>query len=242
MLETAVALVFAHALADFVLQTDRMVREKHRAPMLLAHGAIVAATAWAALGLPLTPWPVLAVTLTHVLVDWLKVRFGGAGFRAFALDQAAHLAVIVAVAVVWPGTYAAGLWPEAGLLAAPLTHLPMAFAFAAGLIGAVWAGGHAVGALMRGLKLPSDPAGDPSLPQGGRLIGQLERLLILVLVLAGEIVGIGLLIAAKSILRFGEAQRSRQTAEYVIVGTLASFAWALIVAIATAAAISVLRP
>jgi hypothetical protein len=242
MLETAVALLLAHAVADFVLQSDRMVREKHRAPMLLAHGAIVAATAWAALGLPLTAWPILAVTGTHLLVDWLKVRFGGAGFRAFALDQTAHLAVIATVAMVWPNTYAAGLWPEAARLAPPLAHLPMTFAFGAGLVGAVWAGGHAVGALMRGLHLPPDPADDPSLPQGGRLIGQLERLIILVLVLAGEIVGIGLLIAAKSILRFGEAQRSRQTAEYVIVGTLASFAWALVIAIATASAIAALRP
>jgi hypothetical protein len=241
MLETAVALLLAHAAADFVLQSDRMVREKRRVPMQLAHAAIVAATAWAALGLPLAAWPVLVITITHLVADWVKARFGGVGFRAFALDQAAHLSVIAAVAVAWPGTYAAGLWPEAARVVPPLTGLPVAFAFAAGLIGAVLAGGHAVGALMRGLKLPPDPADDPSLPQGGRLIGQLERLIILVLVLAGEIVGIGLLIAAKSILRFGEAQRSRQTAEYVIVGTLASFAWALVIAIPTAAAIAALQ-
>jgi hypothetical protein len=181
------------------------------------------------------------ITITHLVTDWVKIRFGGVGFRAFALDQAAHLPVIAAVAVAWPGTYAAGLWPEAARVVPPLTGLPVGFAFAAGLIGAVLAGGHAVGALMRGLKLPPDPADDPSLPQGGRLIGQLERLIILVLVLAGEIVGIGLLIAAKSILRFGEAQRSRQTAEYVIVGTLASFGWALVIAIPTAAAIAALQ-
>jgi hypothetical protein len=83
-----------------------------------------------------------------------------------------------------------------------------------------------------GMPDPSDPATDPSLPQGGRLIGKLERLMIFMLVLSGEIVGIGLLIAAKSILRFGEIQssESRQIAEYVIIGTLASFAWALGVA------------
>ena len=44
---------------------------------------------------------------------------------------------------------------------------------------------------------------------------------------------IGLLIAAKSILRFGEVQKSRQVAEYVIIGTLASFAWVLAVSLAT---------
>ena len=46
-------------------------------------------------------------------------------------------------------------------------------ALAAGLIATVWAGGYAVRALMAGLKLPPDPA--DSLPQGGQLIGRLER-------------------------------------------------------------------
>ena len=50
MLETAVALAFAHLLADFVLQTDAMVRDKARPPVLLGHVGIVAAASWAALG------------------------------------------------------------------------------------------------------------------------------------------------------------------------------------------------
>ncbi len=41
MIETAVALLFAHVLADFVLQTDAMVRHKRRPLVLLGHVAIV---------------------------------------------------------------------------------------------------------------------------------------------------------------------------------------------------------
>ena len=47
MLETAVALVFAHVLADFVLQSDAMVRDKHRPTVLLRHVAVVAAVTFA---------------------------------------------------------------------------------------------------------------------------------------------------------------------------------------------------
>jgi hypothetical protein len=238
MIETAIALVFAHFLADFVLQTAWMVRRKRQVGVLLIHGAVVGSTAWLALGFGQELWPVLAVASSHMVVDWLKQRLGGPGFRAFAADQAAHLLVIITVASIWPGAFAAGHWREATKILPVLDAILPVMIVATGTIAAVRAGTVAVGTLMTGLRLPPDPADDPSLPQGGRLIGQLERLIILILVLVGEVVGIGLLIAAKSILRFGEVQRGRQAAEYVIIGTLASFAWALVTALAAAWALA----
>jgi hypothetical protein len=244
MAETAVALLFAHLAADFLLQSDAMVRGKRRPMVLLAHIAIVAVTAWAFLGLPLQPGAVAFVAGSHLLIDAAKIRFAGPGFRPFALDQAAHLAMIAVAATAFPGTWEAGLWARPELLAAlpEAADLPRALLLASGLVASVWAGEHAVGALMSGVHLPPDPTTDPSLPQGGRLIGKLERLMIYTLVLAGEIGGIGLLIAAKSILRFGEIQSgtTRLIAEYVIIGTLASFAWALAVSIGIARLLALL--
>ena len=69
--------------------------------------------------------------------------------------------------------------------------------------------------------------------------------MILMLVLADQPDGIGLLIAAKSILRFNELARDagdRRASEYVIIGTLASFAWAIGTAWATAAVLAGARP
>lgn len=60
------------------------------------------------------------------------------------------------------------------------------------------------------------------------MIGLLERGLIFALILLGQPGGVGLLIAAKSILRFGAVKDDRALSEYVIIGTLASFAWALL--------------
>lgn len=72
---------------------------------------------------------------------------------------------------------------------------------------------------------------DEGLTDGGRFIGYLERALILILVLAGQAGGVGFLIAAKSILRFGEIKDSsqRKMSEYIIIGTFMSFGWALLV-------------
>jgi hypothetical protein len=237
MLETAVALVFAHMLADFVLQTDRILANKRRPEGLALHAAIVGGVSWLALGLPLRPLPILVIVLSHAALDAAKLRWGRPGFAAFAADQAGHLAAIWIVAQLWPGTYAAGLWSWPALAAAvpDAARLPEAMALAAGLIATIWAGGYAVRELMSGLKLPADPEQDASLPKGGQLIGRLERLMILMLVLARQPEGIGLLIAAKSILRFNELARDadRRASEYVIIGTLASFAWAIATAWAT---------
>ena len=82
-------------------------------------------------------------------------------------------------------------------------------ALAAGLIATVWAGGYAV----RRADGRADRRPRPtSLPKGGRLIGRLERAMILMLVLAGQPDGIGFLIAAKSILRFNELARDQTAA------------------------------
>jgi len=55
-----------------------------------------------------------------------------------------------------------------------------------------------------------------------RLIGWFERFLIVTLVLVDALTAVGFVIAAKSILRFGESREDREFAQYVILGTLAS--------------------
>ena len=70
------------------------------------------------------------------------------------------------------------------------------------------------------------------LPNGGRLIGQLERALIFLLVFIGQAGAIGFLVAAKSILRFEEARKQKH-AEYVLIGTLLSFSLAIALSVAT---------
>ncbi len=67
---------------------------------------------------------------------------------------------------------------------------------------------------------------------GGKVIGWLERLLIYLFVMSGHPAGVGFLVAAKSIFRFGELKEhhNRLEAEYITIGTLMSFAWGLGVA------------
>ena len=73
------------------------------------------------------------------------------------------------------------------------------------------------------------------LKKGGQYIGWLERSLVMLLLLMGQAGGIGFLLAAKSILRFGDIKKAgqRKVAEYVIIGTFLSFGRALLVSALT---------
>ena len=267
MTETLIALLFAHTLADFLFQTDAMVTRKRDPLVLLLHGAIVYATAVMATG-SVHP-SLLVLALVHIGIDvgkliLLKAWSGSTGLGAFLLDQGLHLLSLLALALVLPGLWAGGIWGSGALSAAlglgadggllgtglwagtpalPLTHLPALMALATGALIATRAGGFAVGLLMEPFA-PHLGKGDASksLPGAGRVIGHLERGLIFALVLFGQAQGVGLLIAAKSILRFGAVKDDRRLSEYVIIGTLASFGWALVVAYATLWALSGLPP
>ncbi|CUH80423.1 DUF3307 domain-containing protein [Tropicibacter naphthalenivorans] len=211
------ALLLAHVLADFVLQTKWMVDHKRTPLVLLLHVTLVFGLSTAALG---GIWQVaLLVAAAHMVIDAIKTYAPPAQrdtLTAFLLDQAAHLLTLAVAAFWWPGAAAQGIWAA---------HLPLLTApalFIAGLITTVTAGGYAVGLLTARFDIQLN-----GLPDAGRLIGQLERALIFLFVYIGEPTAIGFLIAAKSVLRFDTAKEDQHASEYVIVGTLASFAWAL---------------
>lgn len=246
MTETFAALLFAHVLADFVFQTGWMAQGKQTCtpgPMAL-HIAIVAAAA--ALVLGTVAWPVAVLTAMHLAIDIAKSFTPQRRLWPFLADQAAHVASLILIAFWVPDLWTGGLW-AAGFWAGTvgpevlwlLDVLPALMALMAGAILTTRAGGFAIGLLMAPWAEAALPEG---LPNGGKLIGLLERGLIFLLVLVGQPAGIGFLIAAKSVLRFETASKDQKAGEYVIVGTLASFGWALAITYATVSLMAELPP
>lgn len=238
MTETFAALLFAHVCADFLLQSDQMAAAKHRrAPTaLLLHAVIVLATATLAVA-PAAPdaavmIPLLVLTGAHIVIDLIKTFAPSTRLSAFLIDQAAHGATIWAVATWAPDLFGTGLWADQ-------SWLPPTMVFLAGLLIATQAGGYAIGMLVRPYGRAFRAEG---LPRGGLLIGQLERGLIYLLILVGQPAAVGFLIAAKSVLRFDASKRKQKAAEYVIIGTLASFGWALVSAYASTALLDLYPP
>jgi hypothetical protein len=92
--------------------------------------------------------------------------------------------------------------------------------------------GFAIGMLTKGFREQLGDAKDGSLERAGTWIGVLERVLIFFFVLIDQYEAIGLLVAAKSIIRLKEGQQ--KMGEYVLIGTLLS----ILVAIAAGFAVS----
>jgi len=86
-------------------------------------------------------------------------------------------------------------------------------------------GGVLVGSVTRSWRRDMDASGEGGLDHAGRLIGYVERVLIVTFILVNEYTAIGFLIAAKGLFRINDAKRS----EYIIVGTMVSFAIAVLI-------------
>ena len=212
---TFAVLFFAHVIADYVFQTKAMVERKREIGMLLLHTGIVTATAYAALG-RVDTWIPLAVGATHFVVDVIKSRLP-TSLWAYLADQAAHVATVAVAGWYAPTLFEGSIYP---------VETATVMFVVASLLFATRAGGFAVALLMDRFELDRLPA---SLRDGGFWIGNLERAIIFLFIFAGQPAGIGFLIAAKSILRFDSISGDSRVAEYVIIGTLASFGWAMAV-------------
>ena len=193
MIETALALLAAHAIADFLLQIRWIIENKRRLKAFLTHVAIVAATAVLLLGAwsPAAVTAVTIITVSHALIDWAKlwqsrkpwVREHPRGeLILFLVDQLLHILVIVLTAWYLREAWNEGWWST----------------------------------------LPA----------------QSQKQFLIVLA-----VSTGFILTTRTgsfVIRFQYA-KERSHSETVIIGTLASFGWAIVVSWATTKAIGVVR-
>ncbi len=231
-----VPLLAAHLLSDFVLQTNAMVRTKDRPLTFILHVLITGLCAYLLLG-DFSEWRIpLIILATHGLIDLIKIRVTGRiidDLPAFLLDQTAHLVVIFTISAIdWSRI---GIFEPWWLELNPVSYLNT-LVILSGVIANTLAAGHFIAKALPQM-LTSDSKEelhqDSGLNGAGRYIGHLERILLLIFVYSGQLSAAGLLIAAKSVLRFQKANESRRETEYILVGTLLSFTVGIVLAFAT---------
>lgn len=260
------ALLAAHLIGDFVLQTTAMVerkRQRHIGAHLL-HALLHAALAYILAGY-WKLWVLPAVAFgAHLLIDFAKELVANrdgtqpaAGesprrhIAIFAVDQLLHAATILAIALLVLPQTAGGYWQTTCGDAWPVVLVVVC-----GATLCINTGGFVIGILIQPfLSALENHAREAArhdedgirphrgFPSGGRVIGQLERLLIFVLILNAQYTAVGFLVAAKSIFRFGELNdpTARMESEYIIIGTMMSFAWAILTSWATAYVLELVR-
>jgi hypothetical protein len=209
----------------------------------LAIGPVVVA-ACAALG---ALWhrgdiPLLALAAVAAVVwEWLCLRSERSVKR-----QAAPLAVFAAALVLltvlsgWSSAVNGAVARWSGWVQLPLHHVtPTRLLMIVGVVLAQFATGNQLVRLVLGSVGAVRPAGEPQPSdrlKGGRLLGPMERLLILSLGVGGQVAAASAVVAAKGIIRFPElsAQKDRnggvgidEVTEYFLVGSFTSWLLAL---------------
>lgn len=219
-------LVLAHLLTDFMLQPTQWIQSRNakhfRSPHLYLHGLTTALVALLFTGYQY--WlVVLIILVTHTLIDgWKSYRPDKTSY--FLIDQALHLAVIAAC---W---YFSFLGPDDLKAAWQQINDRTSWVLLTAFIFLTQPCSILIGQLTRKWRVQIPDA--DSLGDAGKWIGIIERVIILILVINHQYATVGLLITAKSLLRFNEPNRQEVKTEYLLIGTLISFSIAIVTGIA----------
>ena len=225
-----IKIFLAHILGDFLFQSKTWVKDKEKnkasSPKLyfhvLIHGGLTMLFLW-----DLRFWPlVLTVTVSHFFIDWAKLTFQSKKNKTqwFIFDQLLHVGILIGLTLLWE-------YPDTKWLVA-FDSVPVWIVFTSACFLSF-----GVAIVMNVLMEPWSSkiydGANNSLPNAGKYIGILERLFVFVFILTDHWEGVGFLITAKSVFRFGDLKESkdRKLTEYILIGTLLSFGFAIFTAI-----------
>ncbi|MDC7217617.1 MAG: DUF3307 domain-containing protein [Spirochaetales bacterium] len=223
MIALSIKLVLAHLLGDFVFQPTSWVKDKQDKKALskylyyhiLLHIVLMLiVTRFDAKYL----WLIAAIGLAHFAIDCGKLYLESPDNKKylFFADQVLHL-LVLAAGVYYFEPFTIDLdWLYSNEVMALLAALSFTT--------------YAVSILLKVLLArfnPNPEATDTN--SAGKYIGILERLFIFFFVLADFWEGVGFLLTAKSIFRFGDLKESKdiRLTEYILIGTLLSFAFGI---------------
>jgi Protein of unknown function (DUF3307) len=217
-----IKLFLAHLLGDFVFQPTKWVaaKEQHQLKAwqlyvhVLIHGLILLVLVWDRTFI----LPGIIIVVSHFAFDVLKLRLQKPSSKRlwFLIDQSLHTAVLI---LVW-------FWVANPTIDFGVLNDPHVLVIITAIVFLTTPTSVIVKNTISKWTPTSHlyPSAD-SLENAGRYIGILERLFVFVFVVSNNWEGIGFLIAAKSIFRFGDLKESSdlKLTEYILIGTLLSF-------------------
>ncbi|SFU33880.1 Protein of unknown function [Pustulibacterium marinum] len=219
-------ILLAHVIGDFLIQPTKWVKSKEKkkiqSPYLYAHLAVHALLLLIFLAFNSTYLlGIVVILVSHFAIDVAKLYFTNKKNRRilFVADQFAHLLVLFIVANAY---YSELKWSMLATYEYSIL-LSILFLLLVTVVASI---------LIKVLTSAWDVTTkkEESLSNAGMYIGMLERLFVFGFVLLDFWEGIGFLLAAKSIFRFGDLTRAkdRKLTEYVLIGTLLSFGIAIL--------------
>jgi hypothetical protein len=218
--------IIAHFLTDYTFQPAAKAHDKNtlgfRSSYLKWHILLAFFLSWIVSFEFLFVIASLVIALAHWVIDGIKVFVSRSRVARYAyfIDQALHLAVIFAVVPAYVSLFGDhSFTPDALGIRIP--------AIVAGFLFCAKASNVLIKEILAFFEIKVRKTGqeETDLPNAGKLIGVVERWLIIVFIWIGHFEAIGFLLAAKSIMRF-KTDESLKT-EYLLTGTLLSFSIAI---------------
>jgi len=221
MQEFIIKLILANLTGDFLLQPASLVRKKEKWYFGLLHVGIHAIILMVLFRFSMQYWlGFLIILVTHYFIDYAKIKLKYLYNERllFFTDQVLHL-IIIAIVVYMYFPYNINL----GWFYSDKTLLTVVFLLFVSVVSSI-----AMKIIVSRWDI-DNIRNDKSLENAGAVIGVLERLLIFLFIVIDYWEGIGFLMAAKSIFRFGDLSKSkdRKLTEYILIGTLLSFGMAI---------------
>lgn len=218
--EIFVRLLLAHVMGDFLFQTqkwcDVKLKSGFRCRELYFHSGIILILSWIALWSWYAWWIAVIIGVIHLLIDAVKKTNS---LFTFVIDQAVHVVCLIVMA------YVAVIFFKKGM---PYCNVPLKaniILYALVFLLNAKPSNILIKHLLDAYSVKSEGFGENKKEnkdeiQSGKLIGNIERWLIVIFIICGQYDAIGFLIAAKSIIRYKEGDTGKT--EYVLAGTLIS--------------------
>ncbi len=217
--------LIGHLLSDYFFQSDKNAKEKNengfKSTFILKH-VLITFLCSLILSFDINfVFCSLGITITHYLIDGLKNTLNTSKY-SFFIDQILHIIFIILFVFLFEKYFISHKIIDINI---EIKWVFIIFSYLLCLKPA----NIMIKEIMKisNIKLPTN--NNTELENAGKLIGSLERILVLTLVLLNQFEAIGFLIAAKSILRYKENDTTKT--EYVLIGTMASFAIAIVLGI-----------
>ncbi|MFB9052425.1 DUF3307 domain-containing protein [Formosa undariae] len=224
MIALFIKLFLAHLIGDFLLQPTKWVIDKEerklKSKYLYFHIAIHFTALLVVLQFNFSYiWGVIIITLSHFIIDTLKLYLNTTvnSRWLFSLDQLAHLIILAFVVSIYePLSISIDTFYNTTflLVICSIIFVTVVSSVIMKIIISKW---------------QLEDNNEASLKDAGAYIGMLERLFVFLFIVMNFWAGIGFLITAKSVFRFGDLSKAkdRKLTEYILIGTLISFGLAI---------------
>ena len=225
MLTLAIKLILAHVIGDFVFQPLKWVTHKenfkHKSKYLYWHILVHLGALLSVLQFNFKYWAaIIIIPISHFIIDGIKLNLNSKINKRilFGLDQLCHLIVIALVLKIYQ-PYTVNL---------NTFFTPQVLLFITSLLCVTKVSSIIMKTIISKWDL-SEYSKESSLTDAGAYIGMLERLFVFIFIITNHWEGVGFLIAAKSVFRFGDLSKAkdRKLTEYILIGTLLSFGLAI---------------